>query len=81
MTWDLRSSKVDLKGYLNVKHFIKVSSFTSFHLTVVQFPPDIQFWLNANNTYRVVFIQVTIFIWVYMPASDAIGRIKRLGSW
>ncbi|TFK31837.1 pectin lyase fold/virulence factor [Crucibulum laeve] len=38
MTWNLQSSKVDLKGFLS-------------------FNPDIQFWLNPNNTYRVVFIQ------------------------
>lgn len=24
----------------------------------LSFTPDIQYWLNANNTYRVVFIQV-----------------------
>ncbi|PPQ79080.1 hypothetical protein CVT25_002305 [Psilocybe cyanescens] len=50
MTWDLVSSKVDLKGYLN-------------------FPPDIQFWLNANNTYRVVFIQSQAS-WFVVTGSD-----------
>lgn len=25
-----------------------------------QFPPNINFWLNADNTYRVVFIQVSV---------------------
>ncbi|KAF8960871.1 pectin lyase fold/virulence factor [Flammula alnicola] len=50
MTWDLVSSKVDLRGYLN-------------------FPPDIQFWLNANNTYRVVFIQSQAS-WFVVTGSD-----------
>ncbi|KAF9521778.1 pectin lyase fold/virulence factor [Crepidotus variabilis] len=38
MKWDLLSSKVDLKGYLN-------------------FPPNIDYWLNPNNTYRAIIIQ------------------------
>ncbi|PPQ77955.1 hypothetical protein CVT25_015430 [Psilocybe cyanescens] len=50
MTWDLVSSKVDLKGFLT-------------------FPPDIQFWLNANNTYRVVFIQSQAS-WFVVTGSD-----------
>ncbi|KAH9474648.1 Putative galacturan 1,4-alpha-galacturonidase A [Psilocybe cubensis] len=50
MTWNLVSSKVDLKGFLS-------------------FPPDIQFWLDANNTYRVVFIQNQAS-WFVVTGSD-----------
>ncbi|KAF8878075.1 pectin lyase-like protein [Infundibulicybe gibba] len=50
MTWDLVSSKVDLKGFLS-------------------FQPDIQFWLNPNNTYRVVFIQSQAS-WFVVTGSD-----------
>jgi polygalacturonase len=50
MTWNLVSSKVDLKGYLS-------------------FNPDIQYWLNANNTYRVVFIQNQAS-WFVVTGSD-----------
>lgn len=28
----------------------------------LSFTPDIQYWLNANNTYRVVFIQVHVIL-------------------
>ncbi|KIJ39205.1 glycoside hydrolase family 28 protein [Sphaerobolus stellatus SS14] len=38
MTWDLKSSTVDVLGTLN-------------------FQPDIQYWLQSENTYRVIFIQ------------------------
>ncbi|KAJ7168135.1 pectin lyase fold/virulence factor [Mycena crocata] len=41
MTWDLVDSRIDLHGYLSIRRFC---SFT----------PDIDYWLNANNTYRVV---------------------------
>lgn len=54
MTWDLVSSKVDLKGYLSVCFLIKCFNYAD---EFPQFQPDIEFWLNANNTYRVVFIQ------------------------
>ncbi|KAG6901695.1 hypothetical protein C0995_009025 [Termitomyces sp. Mi166 len=50
MIWDLKSSTVDLKGYLN-------------------FNPDIQFWLNASNTFRVVFIQSQAS-WFVVTGSD-----------
>ncbi|RDB28139.1 putative galacturan 1,4-alpha-galacturonidase A [Hypsizygus marmoreus] len=50
MTWDLVSSKVDLKGYLSFK-------------------PDIQYWLNSDNTYRVVFIQSQAS-WFVVTGSD-----------
>ncbi|KAI9060705.1 glycoside hydrolase family 28 protein [Trametes sanguinea] len=41
MTWDLVSSRVDMHGYLNASLF----------------KPDPEYWLNASNTYRVIFIQ------------------------
>ncbi|KJA25253.1 glycoside hydrolase family 28 protein [Hypholoma sublateritium FD-334 SS-4] len=35
----------------------------------LNFPPDIDFWLNANNTYRVVFIQSQAS-WFVVTGSD-----------
>ncbi|KAF8909621.1 pectin lyase fold/virulence factor [Gymnopilus junonius] len=60
MTWNLVSSKVDLKGFLN-------------------FPPDIQFWLNAANTYRVVFIQSQAS-WFVVTGSDFVIDAHNTGG-
>ena len=32
----------------------------------LSFTPDIPYWLNANNTYRVVFIQVSVNLCAWM---------------
>ena len=55
MTWDLVSSRVDLHGYLSVTALFDL--YPRRVLIVFQFKPDIEYWLNANNTYRVIFIQ------------------------
>ncbi|KDQ32698.1 glycoside hydrolase family 28 protein, partial [Pleurotus ostreatus PC15] len=52
MTWDLRDSRVDVHGVLSVSMRIIPDSEVN-----VDFQPDIEYWLNATNTYRVVFIQ------------------------
>ena len=55
MTWDLRSAKVELRGYLNVS----AARSGDPNSNLAQFPPDINYWLKPENTYRVVFIQVS----------------------
>ncbi|KAF8186344.1 pectin lyase fold/virulence factor [Pholiota molesta] len=60
MTWDLVSSTVNLKGYLN-------------------FPPDIDYWLNTNNTYQVVFIQ-SQSSWFVVTGSDFVIDAHNTGG-
>ena len=58
MTWDLVSSHVDLHGSLSVRPFpLPNLAFYTNARHPLQFKPDIQYWLNASNTYRVIFIQ------------------------
>lgn len=56
MTWDLVSSRVDLHGYLNVSPTL-LSTSQLTHSPRPQFKPDIAYWLDPANTYRVIFIQ------------------------
>lgn len=67
MTWDLVDAKVDLHGSLSVR-FLCCNTVYSHFIGIVQFAPNIQFWLNANNTYRVVFIQVLMLSLKIQPA-------------
>ena len=58
MTWNLVEATVDLHGYLNVSDNSYLWLTSKLTCRYSQFIPNIQYWLNANNTYRVVFIQV-----------------------
>lgn len=57
MTWNLNNAQVDLHGFLNVSPGSNYPLLTLPLLTPRKFKPDIQYWLDPNNTYRVVFIQ------------------------
>ncbi|KAF9521779.1 pectin lyase-like protein [Crepidotus variabilis] len=59
MKWDLLSSRVDLKGYLN-------------------FNPNIDYWMNSNNTYRAIFIQSLVATSSSMPINT--GGIQGNGQ-
>ncbi|KAL5520109.1 hypothetical protein ACEPAG_1769 [Sanghuangporus baumii] len=57
MTWELENSRVDLYGVLNVNIDSAVLCSNTTDLQDSQFVPDIDYWLDESNTYRVVFIQ------------------------
>ncbi|KAF9037384.1 pectin lyase-like protein [Hymenopellis radicata] len=60
MTWDLRSAKVDLYGFL---------SFTG----------EVEYWLQPENTYRVVFIQSQAS-WFVVTGEDFVIDAHNVGG-
>ncbi|KAL5524602.1 hypothetical protein ACEPAF_9742 [Sanghuangporus sanghuang] len=57
MTWELENSRVDLYGVLNVNIDSVILCSNATDSRNSQFVPDIDYWLDEVNTYRVVFIQ------------------------